>query len=230
MHYVECRFVDNNLNIERDTIKEYQKIQTVFLRNPETKFKTLLEGQFALPEFEYLQNNIWEFTEKVDGTNIRVIFKDNQITFGGKTDRATIPASLANKLNDIFLPLKGKFTEIFKDAEVCLYGEGYGSKIQKGGGNYRSDQDFVLFDIKIGPWWLQRTDVIDIALKIGLDVVPIIGEGTLLEMVEIAKTGFSSVWGEFLAEGIVARPKTELIARNGKRIITKIKHKDFKAV
>ena len=158
-------------------MKEYHKIQTVFLRNPETKFKTLLEGQFALPEFKYLQNNIWVFTEKVDGTNIRVMFKDGNITFGGKTDRAMIPAPLANKLNDIFLPLKDKFTEIFSNAtEVCLYGEGYGAKIQKGGGNYRDDQSFVLFDIKIGDWWLQRSDVEDVATKLDIDIVPIIGE------------------------------------------------------
>jgi len=42
--------------------------------------------------------------------------------------------------------------------------------------------------------------------------------------------GFMSAWGEFKAEGIVARPSIELIARNGKRIITKIKHKDFETV
>ena len=29
-------------------MKEYHKIQTVFLRNPEDNFKTLLEGQWAL--------------------------------------------------------------------------------------------------------------------------------------------------------------------------------------
>ncbi len=213
--------------MERTIIKEYQKIQTVFLRDPKTKFETLLEGQFALPEFEYLKNNIWVFTEKVDGTNIRVIFNDGQITFGGKTDRAQIQASLANKLNDIFSPLKEQFIEIFSDADVCLYGEGYGVKIQKGGGNYRSDQSFVLCDIKIGKWWLQRKDVEDIAQRFKLDVVPIIGEGTLMEMVDKTRTGFNSIWGDFLAEGIVARPKTELVARNGKRIITKIKHKDF---
>ena len=69
--------------------------------------------------------------------------------------------------------------------------------------------------------------MIDIALKLGVDIVPIIGEGTLDDMVEMTEHGFNSNWGEFVAEGIVARPKTELCARNGKRIITKIKHKDF---
>jgi ATP-dependent RNA circularization protein (DNA/RNA ligase family) len=208
-------------------MKTYHKIPTVYSRDPETNYKSLLIGQFATPELDYLQHNIWVFTEKVDGTNIRVMFENGQITFGGKTDKAQIQASLVNKLNEIFLPQLETFKELFNDAEVCMYGEGYGPKIQKGGGNYRNDQSFVLFDIRIGEWWLKREDVEDIAKKFGLDVVPIIGEGTLREMVEKAKKGFNSIWGDFAAEGIVARPKTELIARNGLRIITKIKFKDF---
>jgi len=46
-------------------------------------------------------------------------------------------------------------------------------------------------------------------------------------MVKKAEEGFNSMWGNFIAEGIVARPKIEIVARNGKRLITKIKHKDF---
>lgn len=208
-------------------MREYHKIQTVFLRDPETNFKTLLDGRFAVPEFEYLKNNEWVFTEKVDGTNIRVMWDNDRITFGGKTERAMIPAPLANKLNHVFLPLKDKLMTIFDGGDVCLYGEGYGAKIQKGGGNYRQDQDFVLFDVKVGPWWLQRADVEDIAQKLGIDVVPIIGEGSLNDMALAVKAGFNSIWGDFKAEGIVARPKTELAARNGKRLITKLKYKDF---
>lgn len=209
-------------------MKEYHKIQTVLKRNPETKFKTLLEGDFALDEFRYLQDNEWVFTEKVDGTNIRVMFNGQDVTFGGKTDSAQIPAFLVTALNNKFLTMeqKEKMKEVFPDG-VCLYGEGYGAKIQKGGGNYRQDQGFVLFDIKIGDWWLQRGDVEDIATKLSLDIVPIIGKGTLREMIDKTRVGFNSIWGNFQAEGIVARPLIELKSRNGERIITKIKHKDF---
>ena len=55
-------------------MREYHKITTVFDRDPENKFKTLIDGQFSKPEFEYLANNEWDFTEKVDGTNIRIIW------------------------------------------------------------------------------------------------------------------------------------------------------------
>jgi len=68
----------------------------------------------------------------------------------------------------------------------------------------------------------------DIGNKLNIDVVPIIGIGTLHRMIRMAQEGFKSTWGDFLAEGIVARPKIELKTRSGQRIITKIKYKDFK--
>jgi len=209
-------------------VNEYHKIQTLFKRDMEHNGKTLLEGQWTLPEFEYLACNTWVFTEKVDGTNIRVMLQDGKITFGGKTDSAQIPAQLVERLNDRFLPIatKIKMQEVF-GCDACLYGEGYGAKIQKGGGNYRQDQDFVLFDVKVGEFWLQRSDVEDVAQKLGIDVVPIIGEGTLHDAITAAKEGIISTWGNFQAEGIVARPKTELKTRSGLRIITKIKCRDF---
>lgn len=207
-------------------MKPYHKIQTVFKRDPENRYKTLLKNQYSLPEFEYLADNQWIWTEKVDGTNIRIMFDGERITFGGKTDRAQIPAFLVTRLNEVFLPQLDLFKDKFSEG-ACLYGEGYGAKIQKGGGNYRPDQDFVLFDVRIGDWWLQRMDVVSLASDFGLDFAPVVGEGTLNEMVAMVKSGFMSVWGNFQAEGIVARPTTELKTRSGKRIITKIKGKDF---
>ena len=207
-------------------MKEYHKIKTVFNRDPETKNKTLIEGDYSLPEFEYLANNKWIFTEKVDGTNIRIMWDGEQIILGGKTERAQLPGELVNTLS------AWKESVNFKDffnvdmENACLYGEGYGPKIQSGG-KYRDNQAFVLFDVKIGEWWLKRKDVEDIADHFHFKVVPIIGEGTLMELVKKVQTGFNSEWGDFLAEGIVARPEIELKARNGKRIITKLKYKDF---
>ena len=207
-------------------MEEYHKIQTVWHRDPATNNKTLLEGKWAEPEFEYLANNLWAFTEKVDGTNIRVMLSDGRIIFGGKTDNASLPAPLVSRLESRFHPQRDRMMEKFPDG-VCLYGEGYGAKIQKGGGNYRPDQDFVLFDVKVGGWWLDRASQEDIAAFMGLEVVPMIAQGNLHDMIDMARRGFVSVWGPFTAEGIVARPLVELTTRNGKRIITKIKHKDF---
>ena len=75
---------------------EYHKIITVFKRNPEN-MRFLLEGEWATPEFEYLKDNKWVFTEKVDGTNIRIMWNGEAVTFGGKTDTAEIPSFLVNR-------------------------------------------------------------------------------------------------------------------------------------
>ena len=206
-------------------MKEYHKIQTVYLRDPQNKYRTLLDGIFSKEEFEYLADCTWVFTEKVDGTNIRVMFDGEDITFGGKTDRAELPKPLVQRLTERFSNEQTSFKSSFPEG-VCLYGEGYGAKIQ-GGGKYREDQDFVLFDVKIGEYWLQRNNVQEIADLFSLDTVPVIGNGTLFDFVDIARNGYTSHWGDFTAEGIVARPEVELVTRRGSRIITKIKYKDF---
>lgn len=208
-------------------MSEYHKIQSIFKRDMSSKRKTLIDGDWTMPEFEYLAGNLWTFTEKVDGTNIRVIFKDGVVTFGGRTNDAHIPAQLVARLNERFLPMASKFGEVFQDGSAVLYGEGYGAKIQKVGANYRADQDFVLFDVRVGEWWLQRQGADDVAKKLGIDIVPVIGEGTLYDAVKQAKQGIRSTWGDFQAEGIVARPKTELNTRGGNRLIAKIKCRDF---
>jgi ATP-dependent RNA circularization protein (DNA/RNA ligase family) len=207
-------------------MNEYHKIQTVFLRDPDNKYRTLLMGQYAKPEFKYLELNEWIWTEKVDGTNIRVIWDEGEIRFAGKTDRAQLHPLLVARLEERFLSQRALFEAITTEVPVCLYGEGYGPKIQSGG-KYRSDQDFVLFDVWIGGWWLERHNVEDVAEKFGLDVVPIIGTGSLPKMVTEVSLGFQSQWGDFIAEGIVARPAVELFGRNGERVVTKVKYKDF---
>ena len=203
-------------------MKEYHKINSIFKRDLKGKF---ILNDWADPAFEFLQNNLWVFTEKVDGTNVRIHWDTQKVTIGGRTDAAQMPLFLVSRLQELFTP--EKFAEF--TCPVTLYGEGYGAKIQKGGGNYIPDGvDFTLFDILISEWWLQREDIGGIGAKMGLKVVPIIGEGTIADAMKRCQDGFHSQWGAFTAEGIVLRPKTELKTRRGDRIITKIKNRDFK--
>jgi hypothetical protein len=205
-------------------MNQYHKIQTVFKRNPETKYKTLLMGEYSLPEFEYLKDINWQFSEKLDGTNIRVMLTEEGVSFGGKTDKTQIPAQLVNHLKDTFTleMMRDRF-----DVDTCLYGEGVGAKIQKGGGNYYADQRFVLFDVRVGRWWLTRKAVEGIASDLAIPIAPIMAEGPLSVMIEACQRGFNSEWGDFKAEGLIGRPKVDLFARNGGRVITKLKSRDF---
>jgi hypothetical protein len=207
-------------------MKEYHKIVTVWERDPATNFKTLIEGKWAEPEFEYLKDCPWVCTEKVDGTNIRVMWDGEKVSFGGKTDAAQLYVPLFEKLQGYFYA--GAMARIF-DGPVCLYGEGYGAKIQKGGGNYISESvDFTLFDVLVGDNWLERDNVVDIANRLEVTVVPILRTCPLLEAIEMTRKGFQSSWGDFRAEGLVMRPQVELRSRRGSRVITKIKCTDFR--
>jgi len=209
-------------------MKEYSKIQTVFKRDMANKGK-LIETEFSLPEFEYLKDNQWIWTEKVDGTNIRIDWvRGVGRKFGGRTDNAQIPSFLYERLEELFTLEKLDSTIQPDVDQLCIYGEGYGAKIQKGGGNYNPDGvDFVLFDILVDGWWLKREAIEEIAEALVIDIVPIVGRGNLQEGVEYTRAGFASNWGSFVAEGLVMKPSVELQTRAGHRIITKIKNKDF---
>jgi hypothetical protein len=210
-------------------MKEYHKIQTLFKRNLESKRKEIIEGDWSLPEFELLQNLEWIWTEKIDGTNIRVMFDGSSVTFGGKTDNAQIPAKLVTHLQETFTLEKMQSAFGSEPTEVCLYGEGFGAGIQKGG-NYRPDQHFILFDVKVSIYWLERHNVEDVANKLQITIVPIVGKGTLTEAISFAKTGYKSTIAanqDYTAEGLIVKPKVELFNRKGDRILSKIKFCDF---
>jgi hypothetical protein len=268
-------------------METYHKINAPFKRHMDGPKKgRLILGDWALPEFEYLAKNRWEFTEKVDGTNIRIELQYSgdfmAVNYGGRTDNAVIPPALLRQLEATFPtfptwrrdlqgpPHRDRYKHVGNWmhrnnlSHVVLYGEGYGPKIQSGGKYIDSkivnDPDipvqdkhkFVLFDVKIGDFWLNRLDVNDIAEQLGIEAVPVLGYGTLQDAIDIVTSGLvwdkdgrmqnyglgledkklfsglKSRWGNFEAEGIVARPVIPLFNRKGERIITKIKGRDFK--
>jgi hypothetical protein len=213
---------------------KYGKIMSVYERDGSNK-RRLIEGKWATPELAYLKDLDWVFTEKLDGTNIRVTWDGEEAVFGGRSEEAQIPTKLLLALNEMFKSydsreaLKSTFPNASKEETVVLYGEGLGAGIQPGGGNYKPDGNtFVLFDVFAGGMYLKRESVEDIANKLKIKVAPVIGHGTLKEAIEMTREGFKSRWGDFIAEGIVARPAVELMTRRGDRVIAKVKHRDFK--
>lgn len=210
----------------------YHKIDSVYFRDPATKHKTFATGHWTRDAFGYLATNEWEWTEKVDGTNIRVILHGGTVAFGGRTDNAQLPAQLFERLMRLFpsgTTIRDYNGDPVYDAPIVLYGEGYGNKIQSGGKYIPDGVDFALFDVAINGRFLARHDVELIATQLDLMVVPIVGRGTLLDAIQYVHEGFNSAWGDFTAEGLVCRPVIELCDSYGQRIITKIKHKDFLA-
>lgn len=208
-------------------MQEYHKIETLFERDEQTK--KLIEGKFRNSTVEFLKDNKWQFTEKIDGTNIRILWDGHKVNFAGRTDRASIPAELTNRLFELFGGETNEqlFEQKFGETEVMLCGEGYGPKIQNGG-LYRDNQDFILFDVMIAGNWQPRESVEDVAQYFNLDVVPIVLEGTIQEAIDYIKTKPKSKIGTADSEGVVGRPIVELQDRTGKRVIVKVKVRDFK--
>lgn len=213
-------------------LETYHKIQSVFKRDPETDHKTFTD-EYASEVFDVLSDVLWVATEKIDGTNIRLasgaggfpMADRDKLIIRGRTDRAQLPPDLVRNLTAAIDPAR-------IPEGMTLYGEGYGAGIQKGGGKYRPDQWFVLFDATTeNGRWLERGELLEIAADIGVAYAPILGVDYLHHWVDIVKhkAGWyteSKLHPEAPNEGLVLRPKVELNWRGG-RVITKLKFSDW---
>ena len=207
---------------------EYPKIETLFERDKMTF--VVDPAKLKAPVLGTIQE--WDVTEKIDGTNIRVMLSESgEVSFGGRSNAAQIPGDLVQYLIRTFQQDQLKATLwIDEPQEVILFGEGYGPGIQKGGGLYRADKAFILFDVLVaGRWWLDQAAVEGIAAKMGIDLVPYLGRMNLSQIVERVRTAQPSKLGTAMAEGVVARPIETLFDKRQKRIIIKLKTKDFVA-
>lgn len=201
----------------------YPKINSIYMRDENGKFT----AEYAQPEFEYLAGNLWEATEKIDGTNIRVGWNGEKVEFGARTENAQIPTFLLSYLQEVLTP--ERLGPVLSSGEYVLFGEGYGRKIQKVGARYIPDGvSFILYDVWCGGWWLRRWDIYAIAAQLGIDRVPVVGKMTLDEACHECREGFASRVGDLDAEGLVLRPEVDLFSRDGSRIITKVKLRDFR--
>ena len=199
-------------------------------------------GEWMSPDYDDTEAMIFT-PESIKGAEFHVYYK-------GKTDNAFIHPNLMQHLQekyptDVVLAALGlkRFIpkEEFADHKwqsyedipkiYTIYGEGYGAKIQKAGGNYIKDGNgFIVFDVKVDDLYLLAENRDEIAAKLGAPVVPFIGMMTLDEAIQFVREGFKSRIAEnkdFMAEGLVIRNELGIKTRRGERIITKIKTCDF---
>ncbi len=228
------------------TFPKYGKIRTLYRRDPDT-FK-VLEGAFTRPEYQLIPE--WRVTEKIDGTNVRVLYDADMalnglsgwLSFGCSNDRAQLQTTLLTHLQATF-SLEG-FAKAFPDigsACVTLFGEGYGPGIQKVGPRYGANVCFRLFDVLMQPdadsrgIWLQPWDVKEVAGKLGIQEAPMLGRMALDDVARLVQRGLRSrvayedPEGDITLkmEGIVARAPYGVLDRQGKRIMWKLKARDL---
>ena len=209
---------------------EYPKIDTLYKRDTEGT-KKLIIGDFRDPTVEFLKDNEWIGTEKIDGTNIGIVWDGHEVRFQGRTERAQLPKRLVENLTIIFKSNETEelFEQVFGEKSVILFGEGYGAGIQKGGNYILDNCSFILFDIFMpdSNLWLERKNVENIAKTFGIDVVPIVYKGNIDGAVNYIQSKPKSTIGTANMEGIVCRPAVDVLDRRGERIIVKVKVVDF---
>lgn len=230
---------------------KYPKIDGLFKRGDGKRGPgtgKLMLDTYRNPLVTYMK--YWDCYEKIDGMNMRVIFKWESLlkclylSFKGRTDKAEVPKELLEYMRKVFTleKIRLQFPYVLnpeEEVEVTLYGEGYGPGIQKGGGRYCNSKRFRLFDVKVNDTWLNQDAVKEIAKNLGIKTAPYLGRMTLDGIIAEVRRGFISKVAmqesEFIpttpffreAEGIVARTKEPLFDKRGKRVIFKLKTTDF---
>ena len=227
-------------------MERYGKTYGPFKRD--TKTGAVIHGKWTHPVFDYLKDARWRFTEKLDGTNMRLIYTPplmshsemgsfkhmgSCVSLKGRSDAADVHGTLAEWAKDITAKrFETALHELaFYAAEpVCIYGEGIGEGIQKGGTNY-GPTHFRAFAVKSrGVFWEPRYAEALIRHKLGIPMAPVILEATLLEGIEYMKKGFRTcITGEEqgYAEGLIGVPTVPLTTPQLDRIVVKIKACDF---
>ena len=218
------------LNYEIPKLK-YPKMQTLYKRDE--KGKIMPYEEYSKKEFELFR--YWKVFEKIDGTNVRIFYVGQSkehplgsIEIRGRNDNSNMPEPLYNYLESYFTD--ELLFAVFERADVILFGEGFGPGIQKGGGLYRDDPGFILFDVKIGNWWLDRDKVIEIARQLDVPFVPQIGYNlTLKEIVDMVRSKPRSTVAKDvkIIEGVVCQTNPLVLFRDGKPLKFKLKVRDF---
>jgi len=205
-------------------MKEYQKIESIY------KFDMTIKRfikEYYNPIVEYLENNKWIGTEKIDGTNIRIYWNGKRFEFGGRTDDAEIPKAITKLLNEKFnYDMELVFEQKFGNKEVYLFCEGYGGKIQNG--TYDCDESLIGFDIMIENIYLDKEVSKQLFKELEIGFVKQMDFNNLSEAIQFVRDNEKSLeHNNCNLEGLVCYPTKRIYDHQGNRIIIKIKRKDL---
>ena len=127
----------------------------------------------------------------------------------------------------------GNYITELEEVPIYIYGEYFGSGVQKGGGRYiQNGNGFAVFDICQQGWWLPKENRDALCKGLNLETVPYIGMMTLRDIEQLVMTGFTTKFERaadptLIEEGIVARPVVPICDGRGNRIIVKVKYCDY---
>lgn len=214
-------------------MKEYHKI-TTFYERAGTPYKVKPQLVIAKPEFRAIQE--WIVEEKVDGTNTRIILNGYGVEFAGRTSRAQFSSAIKEFFQETITP---KLQKLPISNPMVIFGETVGPKIN--GNPYGLDTfQFYGFDVWLdrhtdaGPdpgwgYWLDRSEVFELFLATGIQRAPYLCDMQGRDAKTVLFEARSRLPGNKTDyfEGLIARPQVELFNQRGRRVIWKLKRRDF---
>ncbi len=219
---------------ELNKFTKYEKFNSPFKKDD--NFINTMELSQILPV------GIWIKTEKIDGTNIRIILTKPDEEGNREIHIASRKFILnqEDKSSKIYFDCikevnLHKIKEYFKEVNstVTIYGEGYGAGVQKGG-IYSKQKNFRVFDIRIGLAYQDFKYVEKVCIDNQLNLIPILGQVEEITYKECL-TSLNKFKDTLLKggdggkpEGIVYKFNPVLLNKYKERLIFKVKFKDYK--
>ena len=183
----------------------YPSTENLYERDEETH---KLTGKLKRTDFGQVDR--WLVTEKVDGTNIRLLLQlalpwlPGVYDVRGRTDKAALPPDFIDVAvpsidYDRMAQALGAIDEPGKAGAMVVYGEGYGPGIQKGGGAYGPRKALRVFDVvtylvdpETGQYsrglWRTFPDVELVAEMLDLETVPVFGMWTAGDALDFVRS------------------------------------------
>lgn len=227
----------------------YDKILAPFARDT-AKSKYVDIMKFSRHEFEMLANVGWNWTLKIDGTNINVIWDGERVSYVGHTEKTQFNERTKKFLDETFLTPEAEtiFEDLYGKRPVKISME-FVSKDMNQNYGYIEGAVYIfdIFNMETGKIWTSEETLNTFVERFEgsrVFIAPFIGYMNIWDAVDLAK-GYEIIWnrhpekwkgeniliknplGPYTIEGIVGRLPYELFDNNGNRIITKVKCKDY---
>jgi hypothetical protein len=213
--------------------RKYLKIDTLWKRR-EGKKGAVIPNDYSNPVFPNIK--MWIATEKINGENIRIMYDGSTktVSYAGKTDDAEIFPEIMDYLQEKFSIEKFRALDNFdEDTDITIFAEACHKRILDSYVYLKSDEvaKVIIFDVKIGKWWLEHNNVISIATHFVVDNAPVRYIGTIEELIKFVVKEQQSVLTypkEVTFEGIVCTPHPMVLNRDGTPVKFKLKVEDFR--
>jgi len=234
----------------------YSKIYTIFQRDVgnEKRFVIpLINKQYEIQALSLMKKIRVE--EKIDGSNSSVTYlknergefinfysrknniKDKDIMYIKETIQKTVDFDKIREWYKIKYLNDSDSIIIQPDITIKIVGETFGSKIQATNYLPKGERRFIVFDIKVNNTWLSPKDRDTLCRVLGLQFVPTLcilenfptfEEAHYLLFKKYPKSVVAIENGnDMFLEGFILRPQYSLQLSREKRILGKIKRRDF---